>query len=498
MQWLLALPILLPLTGAVLAVLAWGRPRVHRALALGTSLAMGVVAVLLGVQVHAEGIVVARMGGWSAPQGIILVADALSTTMVVVSSLVALAGSLYALVSLEPERERRGHHLFFLVLMTGVHGAFLTGDLFNLYVWFEVMLIASFVLVVLGGERGQVRGGVTYVVVNLISSALFLTAVGLTYGATGTLNLADLSTELPEVATPGLTVSLAMLFVVAFGIKAGLFPFFFWLPDSYPTTPIAVSAVFAGLLTKVGVYALLRVFTLLFDEDVALTHGVLLALACLTMVIGVLGAAAQTDLRRILSFHIISQIGYMVMGLALWTPLAIAGAIFYVVHHILVKTGLFFVAGLVRRTGGSFELDDLGGLYRSHPTIAWLFAVPALSLAGVPPLSGFWAKLILVRAGLEAGQWLVVAVALIVGALTLYSMCKIWLGAFWKPAPGTRQARQAGGREGWVRALAVTMLGLGTLGIGFWAEPLFAVSTHAAGQLLEPGRYVAAVLGEGP
>jgi multicomponent Na+:H+ antiporter subunit D len=287
----------------------------------------------------------------------------------------------------------------------------------------------------------------------------------------------------------------ATLFLVAFGIKAAVLPLFFWLPASYHTPPIAIAAIFAGLLTKVGVYALIRTFTLLFAHDLAFTHTLLLWTAGLTMATGVLGAAAQTDVRRILSFHIVSQIGYMIMGLALMTPLALVGAVFYIVHHIIVKANLFLIAGVADRLLGSFELKNLGGLYRSHPWLAILFIIPAFSLAGFPPLSGFWAKLILIKAGLDVGAYVIVAVALVVGLLTIFSMTKIWNGAFWKPLAEGLAPAPTDRRALVLMASPVATLAVLTLIIGLWAEPFFRFATAAAASLLDPSAYVAAVLG---
>jgi multicomponent Na+:H+ antiporter subunit D len=494
MSWLPVLPILVPLAAAVLTLAAGGAPRVRRAVSVAGAAAVCAAGLALLARVWEHGIQVVQVGAWQAPFGITLVADLLGAVMVAVTGVIGLATAVYALGDIDEEREAFGFHALFHILLMGVNGAFLTGDLFNLYVWFEVLLIASFVLLVLGNRRGQVRGALAYVAINLVGSALFLTAIGLTYGATGTLNMAELSVRLPALGEPGLVTALSMLFLVAFGIKAAVFPLFFWLPASYHTPPAAVAAVFAGLLTKVGVYALIRAFTLLFTHDVGHTHTLLLGISAATMVAGVLGAAAQTDIRRILSFHIVSQIGYMVMGLALWTPLALLGAVFYLVHHIVVKANLFLIGGVARRMGGSWELKELGGLYRDRPWLAVLFLIPALSLAGLPPLSGFWAKLVLIRAGLEAEQYLLVGVALAVGALTLYSMTKIWMGAFWKPHPGGSAALAAPVA---LAPLVMPIAGLAalTVGLGLFAQPLMALAAAAAAQLLDPAAYAAAVLG---
>ena len=384
----------------------------------------------------------------------------------------------------------------------GVSGVFLTGDLFNLYVWFEVMLMASFVLLALGGEKPQLEGAIKYVTLNLISSALFLTALGILYGMAGTLNMADLSRQLNNEMHMGVVSTLAMLFLVAFGIKSALFPLFFWLPASYHTPPVSVSAIFAGLLTKVGVYTLIRVFSLLFNQDIAYTHTIILVVAGFTMVTGVLGAMAQNEFRRILSFHIISQVGYMVMGLGLFTPLALAGSIFYIIHHIIVKTNLFLVSGVARRLQGSYSLEKLGGLYQTAPVLTIIFIISAFSLAGLPPLSGFWAKLILVKASLDIAGYFIAATALAVGLLTLFSMAKIWAAAFWgdQPPAVTDEDQinnvQLNAPIKMALYLPMIILGMLTLTIGLLSEPFFNLATKAAEQLLNPAEYIYAVLGE--
>ncbi len=244
----------------------------------------------------------------------------LSAVMIVLTALIGLAIAIYSLASTGPDHEKFGYYPLMHLLLAGVAGAFLTGDIFNLYVWFEVMLVASFALLILGGEKAQMEGAIKYVTLNLLASVIFLTAIGLLYGMVGTLNMADIALRLREAEHQGMVEVLAVMFMLAFGIKAAAFPLFFWLPASYHTPPVAVSALFAGLLTKVGVYSLFRVFTLMFDETLDYTQDLLLWGAAFTMVTGVLGAAAQYEFRRILSFHIVSQIGYMILGLALYTP----------------------------------------------------------------------------------------------------------------------------------------------------------------------------------
>ncbi len=504
MNLLLVLPLMIPLTTAALSMLAWRRLPLQRVLSVAGSAGLLGCSVALLAFVWANGIAASQMGAWPAPFGITLVADLFSAIMVVLTGVIGLAVAVYSLASMDEPRESFGYYPLLQVLLMGVCGAFLTGDLFNLYVWFEVMLMASFVLLALGGEPDQLRGAIKYVTLNLVASALFLAAVGILYGIAGTLNMADLARKL-EIAESGTLTALAMLFLIAFGIKAAVFPLFFWLPASYHTPPVAVSAVFAGLLTKVGVYALIRVFTLIFVGDTGFTHTLLLVIAGATMVTGVLGAAAQYEFRRILSFHIISQIGYMILGLGLagltsspaLATMSLAGSIFYIMHHIIVKTNLFLVSGVASRLGGSFELKKLGGLYRSSPGLAILFLIPAMSLAGMPPLSGFFAKLSLIQAGLAAEQYVIVAIALVVGLLTLFSMTKIWAEAFWKnpPAASAEPPKLTAG-ERWNLLLPIGLLALLTVTIGFAAEPVFLLATRAAEQLVDREGYIRAVLGE--
>lgn len=491
---MIILPILLPMFCGVLALLAWKAPRVQKALALAGAAAQTGAAAWLLVSVQQQGILHLQVGNWKAPFGISLVADLFSAIMVLIAAIVALAIAFYSQVGVDARRVELGFYPLFFFLLMGVNGAFITGDLFNLYVWFEVMLMSSFVMIALGGERSQVEGAIKYVVLNLLSSTLFLSAVGLIYNLAGTLNMADLARSLPNSPASSQVSLVAVLFLVAFGIKSAIFPLFFWLPASYHTPPVTITALFSGLLTKVGVYALFRVFTLLFVQDIAYTHTLILIIAGFTMVTGVFGAAAQTDFRRLLSFHIISQIGYLLMGLGLFSQEALAASIYFMVHVILAKTSLFLVAGMVEKMEGSFNLKELGGLYSARFGVSLLFLLPALALAGLPPLSGFFAKLALVIAGLGVQQYLMVAVALAVSFMTLYSMTKVWNEVFWKDPKPSGAPKQHQAISAWMWAPTVAVVLLSVLA-GVLAEPLLALAGQAAAQLAEPAIYIQAVLG---
>lgn len=498
---LLSMPIIWPLLGVALCSIFWDRPRAQRlvSLAASTGLLLSSLALLAAAR---DGTVLAtQFGGWAAPFGITFVGDMLSAAMVVITGLMAVAVGIYGLVDDAKAREASLYHPLYQGLLLGVTGAFLTGDIFNLYVWFEVMLISSFGLLALGGTREQLDAGVKYVTLNLVATTLFLICVAFLYGLTGSLNMADIARVLPKVENQGLVTTIAVLFLVAFGSKAAVFPLFFWLPASYHTASAPVVAIFAALLTKVGVYAVIRSFTLIFDLSLGFTAPMIGIVAALTMVTGVLGAAAHFDVRKILSFHIISQIGYMLLGIAVATPLAIGGAILYVIHHIVVKANLFLLAGVINRAGGSFELKQVGGLYKTLPWLGVLFLIPALSLAGLPPLSGFWSKFVVVKASLDAGHVMLAATALAVGVLTLYSMLKIWNEAFWKAAPAESAAATAGflANAGMRRTMLmpIVLLAAVTLAIGLMAEPFVAFSLRAGEQLLDKSAYMEAVLGTG-
>lgn len=484
-----AIPVLLPLGTAALAALIAHR-RVERGLlAVSAGLVLAAAAWLVARTAAGE-ILVLELGGWGPGVGITWVVDRLGAAMLGLSALVSLATVLYA-----PGALRLAERRFFFplqqLLVFGVNGAFVTGDLFNLFVCFEVLLVASYVLISLGGRRTQLVQTVPYVLLNVLGSAVFLAGVGGVYGATGTVNLAELATRVETGAVGEAFWHPMALVLVAFALKAALAPLFFWLPDAYAEAPLAVGGFLAGLLTKVGVYALYRTVPLLASSADALGP-TLIWTATATMAIGVLGALGRSSLRGILSFHIISQVGYMVLGLGLLTRAALAAAIFYVVHHVLVKAALFLAVGAVERETGVSRLGDLGGVARRRPWLAVAFLIPALALAGVPPLSGFWGKLFLVQAGLAAEAVVPAVVAVVVSLLTLASMLKVWSSVYWGEAsPAVVAAAPR-------RLLAGPLVLVGaSLLVGLLAAPVYGFADAAASDLLARDPYVAAVLGPG-
>lgn len=492
MNLLLVLPVIIPLFTAILALLCWRHIIVQRGIAVVGASCLMVAAVTLLLTISDRGIQCVQVSNWQAPFGITLVADLFGAVMVVLAATSLLAVTVYSLGSVGRALEAVGYYPLIHVMVAGICGAFLTGDVFNLYVCFEVTLVSSFVLMAMGGERQQVEGAIKYVTLNLMASAIFLAAIGLLYGVAGTLNMADLATVLANEPRQTLVNSIAMLFLVGFGIKAAVFPLFFWLPASYHTPNVAITTLFAALLTKVGVYALIRFFTLIFVGDTGLTHMVLLVLAGLTMVTGVLGAVAQTEFRRLLSFHIISQIGYLLLGLGLLTHFSLAAMVYFMGHVIIAKTALLLLSGVTQRISGTSELRELGGFYKESPLLSVVFLVPALSLAGIPPLSGFWAKFAVVKASLEAEQYVMVVAALAVGLFTLYYMLNVWAEVFWKDRPADHPVVAKAPLVMWGPMVAMGIL---TLGISFGVDPLFQLANRAAFQLLDRQEYIRAVLG---
>ena len=478
-------PVAIPLAAAALTLLARRWPALQRGvMETGVLLMLAASVQLLARAAGGETLVV-NFGGWGAPFGVTLVADRLGAALSAVTGVVALAVAIYARADIRARRRRAGFDPLFLAMLASVNGAFLTGDIFNLYVWFELMLVTALGLVTLDRRHAQIDGAIRYAAMSMTGASMILIGIGLLYGEMGTLDMAHLSALLAGRAPTVALSASAFLLLAGFVLKAGLFPLFFWLPASYHTAPISVAAVLAGLLTKVAVYACLRVFVMVFGlVGVSVAPGLASALAVLaaaTMVVSVLAALAQVDIRRVLAYHVMGQVGYVTMGLALASSLGVSTAMFYMMHTMLLQTGLFLGAGAIKRTTGSFDLRQAGGLMRDHPLFAGVFAVLALSLAGIPPLSGFWAKYLVIDAAVRGGAAWLAVLALVVGFLTLYSMSKLWTDAFWKPPPGRLRIFR---RIPPAMMVALALVAACTLGIGLAMEPISTLTREAALQVI--------------
>lgn len=492
MNNLLILPIAIPLGIGALLIFFAKHQRIQRVISAITALSLLVISIGLARAVHEHGIIVMEVGAWPAPFGIVFVADSFAVFMVMLSSLIGAVCLFFAFKTLSPERGKHFFYSFYFFLLTGINGAFLTGDIFNLFVFFEVMLLSSYILIVFGGTKYQLRESFKYVMINALSSILFLVAVAYIYSITGTVNMAHLAVRAAELGQQGALQVTAILFLIVFSIKGALFPLYFWLPNSYYGPPTAVAALFGGLLTKVGIYAIIRTFTLIFVQDIDFTHNLLLILAGFTMFFGVLGAVSQFDFKRILSYHIISQVGYMVMGLGLYTKMALAGAVYYIAHHIIVKTALFLFSGTTQAITGTTDLRKMGGVLKTHPLLTWMFMISAFSLAGIQPLSGFFSKFPLILDSITGGRYIIAAVALVVGLLTLFSMFKIVMYVFWGEQKHSEEQANIN-VNGMLAPIAVLVLL--TIVLGFAADPIFEYASHIADELMAPDTYIQAVLG---
>ncbi len=500
--------VLVPMAAGILCLFAYRWRQVQRViglLALGLDLALGVWA--LSTIAGGTSVLVSQMGNWPAPFGITIAVDALSALMLTMAAVVCLGVYIYSMGQFDDNHEGAFFHPLFHLLLFGVQWSFVTGDLFNLFVAFEIMLMASYAIFCIGTSTAQIRQAYKYVLLNLFGSTLFVTCAGLLYGQLGTLNMADLTRlALAGELTPGSYPVIVMLLLV-FGGKTAIFPLWYWLPDTYHTLPAALGGLFAGLLTKVGAYVMLRVFVMMFGADphaANLLAPIILLSAGVTMFLGVLGAVSRHSVRGILAIHIISQVGYMLMGIGLAIAagvvlenriLAAAGATFFIMHNMVVKCCLFLCGGLMQEHAGSDDLEKIGGLLRRAPWLATLFLIAALSLAGLPPLSGFFGKWALVVGGVRSGHYVVTAFAIMTSILTLLSMLKIWSYGFWSPAQGVhvqrpfRKARVAGGMMG------IGLLVVAALSMGLGAESYFKLCLKAGQTLVQRTDYVTAVLG---
>lgn len=508
---------LLPLISSALCLMVSRRGTAQNLIALLALTTNLVFAVLLLLLTDTHGIAVVQVGGWEAPFGISLVVDRLSAFMLLVAAIVLLSVIVYAVgQGIRDGDQEQPVSIFlptYLVLTAGLNNAFIAGDLFNLYVGFEILLAASYVLLTLGASQSRVRAGISYTVVSMVSSLVFLLAIAFTYAAVGTLNIADVALKMQEVPD-GVRNAIFAVFLVAFGIKAAVFPLSSWLPDSYPTAPAPVTAVFAGLLTKVGVYAIIRIHSTIFPTGAM--DAVLMVASLLTMLVGILGAIAQSDIKRILSFTLVSHIGYMTFGVALSSEAGLSAAIYYVAHHILVQTTMFLIVGLIERQAGSSSLRHLGSLAVSSPFLAVMFLIPALNLGGIPPFTGFIGKLAVIQAGAQDHTplaWILIAGSVVTSLLTLYVVVRIWAKAFWRPMADSPEGmvdayptallpsrsridqneRKSPGRMPLTMVLPTIALITVSSAMTILAGPLLDVTDRAAANLRTPGYYADAV-----
>ena len=485
-------PVLLPLlTGIIL--LFFKNVTIQRVLSV-LSFAMGIaISVYLLFAVYNSGQLAVDMSSWSAPFGITITADMLSALLVLTTNIIGFCVVIYSFKSIGIERESFAYYSVFQMLIVGVNGAFLTGDIFNLFVFFEVMLMASYVLLVLGGTKIQLRETSKYILVNLVSSALFVIAVAYLYSVVGTLNMAHISQRVAEAGQPGILTVIAVLFLIVFGLKGAVFPLFFWLPRSYYAAPAPVLALFGALLTKVGVYSIFRTYTLIFVHDVAYTHALLGAIGLLTIIVGTIGAVAYSDVKKIIIYNIIIAVGVIVFGMSLHNETGTSGALLYLIHDMIIKAALFLLAGIMVKVSGTSDLRKMGGLIKDHAVLGWTFFAAAISLAGIPPFSGFSGKLLIVQGSVEAGAYFGAFIVLASSLLVLYSIMKIFINGFWgSPVPNAGASVPS-----YKTMLGPAMLLVAvSLAFGLALEGVLPFISQATETLLNPDLYIDAIIKE--
>lgn len=489
MNNILVLPLLLPLCTAAVLLFFAKHVAAQRAISLLGSVLQMIASIYIVAQVKEHGVLTLHMGGWLPPYGIVFAADMTAALLTAAAAIVGGLCLLYAMGTIGEQRER--HYFYPLVqfLLAGVCGSFLTGDLFNLFVCFEVLLIASYSLLVLGGEKKQLRETLKYMIINIFSSTLFVAAMAYLYGVVGTLNMADLSQRIAE-SPSGILEVIAVLLMLVFALKAGLF-LFFWLPGSYAAPPAAIAALFGALLTKVGIYALIRTFTLLFPLEGSHIQLWLGIMAGLTMTLGAIGAIAYSDIQRILNYNVIISVGFIIFGLTVAVRASLEGAIVYLLHDMAAKALLYMLGGLIIYASGTNKITEMGGLLRKYPLLGWMFFLTALAIAGLPPLSGFPGKVLLIRSGLQQEYYILAALSLLSSFIVLYSLIRIFMHAFWgdeskeghKPALIPRSALGS----------ALGLLAI-VIGMGIGAEWLYSFIEQAGALLVSPAQYIEAVL----
>lgn len=490
MNNILALPMIIPIIIGITLIFFHRFIRLQRWISIIGMVANVVISIIILNRIQAEGVLRLDFGGWEPPYGILFVADSFAVLLVLTTSIVAAVCLMYAAFSIGKDREKMFFYPFVNFLVAGVIGSFLTGDLFNLFVSFEVMLLASYVLITLGGSKSQLRSSLKYVAINVLSSAIFLAAIAYLYGALGTLNLAHLSERIAEVGQTPLITVISILFLLVFSLKSGLL-LYQWLPGSYSAPPPAIAALFGALLTKVGIYAMFRMFTLLFYHEPSITHTLIGVMAGLTLIGGSIGAIAYKDIRQIVAYNVVIAVGFILVGLAVATTTAFEGAIYYLVHDMIIKALLFLLAGIMIILTRTTKFDEMSGLIRNYPTLGWLFFISMLSLAGVPPLSGFLGKVLIGQGTIEAGAYILLALSFLSSLFVLYSLLRVFMTAFWGETIISAEDEVPLSKG---LLIPCILLAFGTLALGIGAESISAYIQDAAETLMNPSIYIDAVL----
>lgn len=490
MNNIIVLPLVIPILTGILLVFLHRHVKTQRWISIIATILNIVISFIILQKIQVEGILKLDFGGWIAPYGITFVADSFAVLLVLTANFVTAICLIYAMFSIGEKREKLFFYPFVHLLVAGVNGSFLTGDLFNLFVCFEVMLLASYALITHGGTRIQLRESIKYIVINVLSSSLFVIAIAYLYGSIGTLNLAHLSARIAESGQTPLLTAISLLFLIVFSIKSGLL-LYQWLPGSYSAPPTAIAALFGALLTKVGVYALFRTFSLLFYHEPAVTHNLIGIMAAITLIGGSIGAIAYKNIRHIVAYNVVIAIGFILIGLAVSTQSAIEGSIYYLIHDMIIKALLFLLAGTMITLTRTSRFDQVSGLIRNYPVLGWLFFIAMLSLTGIPPFSGFIGKILVGYGAVETGHFLLLALGFISSLFVLYSLLRIFMNSFWGETM-ISEDQEAPLKKGLI--IPCLILALATIALGVGAESIATYVSDAANTLLNPDIYIDAVL----
>lgn len=490
MNNLLVIPLITPIITAVILVFLREQIVLQRMISIITMIFISVISFLLLRIVHTEGIIRLDFSGWLPPFGILFVGDTFSLLLVLTANIVTSISLLYAFSTIGKGHERMFFYPFVLFLIAGVNGSFLTGDIFNLFVCFEVMLLASYVLIALGGKKRQLRESLKYVLINVVASWMFLIALAFLYGTVKTLNMAHIAVRVAEAGQDPLLTTVAILLLIVFSLKAGLL-LFFWLPGSYSVPPTVVQALFAALLTKVGIYALIRTFTLMFPLNQDITHTIIGIMAGITLIAGCMGALSGRDIYTIATYNVIIGVGFIMIGLAVGTEVAITGAIYYLIHDMLAKALLFLLVGMMFYVSGESVVKKMSGLIQNYPLFGWIYFLVMLALAGIPPFSGFMGKVLIGQGAIESDSYVLLALGFTSSVIVLYSLLRIFLASFFGETTISFEDRKPIPKGAY---LAFVLLAVSIVSVGVGAESLAVYVKDAAKTLMNPSIYIDAIL----
>ena len=506
-------PMLVALSTAILTLLTRRWIRVQQATSLLGAVVYAVAVGAMILAVYPDTILTYQLGEWPAPFGITIVADSLSAFMLGLTAVLVVPAIVFSIRYIGEYGQRISYHPLFHFMLVGVTGSFLTGDIFNMFVWFEVMLMASYVLVVFYSGPEQTRAALQYVVLNLVGSAIMLLSIGGIYATVGTLNMADLARRLGDPAAygfdPAPVLGLTALLFAVFALKAGLVPFQFWVPAAYTAAPAPVTAMLAGVVKKVGVYAIVRLYFEVFaaarlpvslpaiggESFLAFYGPVLFLMATASIIVGGVSAIERDEMKGLLAYSSIGQVGFIVLPLAIAATipslqgLAIVATLIYALNHALAKGLLFLVAGAIQSGSGSTDFHDISGMSSVAPWLTGAFFVGGLALVGIPPLSGFFAKLLVFQTALGGLNVLPLAIALLGAILTIAYISRAWNRGFWgdvSPMAGDFEADT-------VQIVVLVVLALAIVAVGVGFDPIFEFANAASDAALSRSAYIEAV-----